>query len=128
MTAKTSFANGINPFHAPPVKPATQPKAKKQPRKPIDLTLLSLCSDPIPEHRRVENKMSKYAPLLKRMHAGECIKCPSNQVTTIVKSIVRVARRHYPNHELRSMSNYGDGMGRVWMLPKPEKLKENSCG
>ena len=121
MTAKTSFANGINPFAGQPVTPGKPTPRSKQPRKPIDLTMLSMCSDPIPEHRRVENKMSKYAPLLKRMHAGECIKCPSNQVTTIVKSIVRVAKRHYPNHELRSMSNYGDGMGRVWMLPKQAK-------
>lgn len=122
MKAKTSFANGINPFAAPPAPPA-QAKREKPVNLPVDFSQLSMSNDPLPAHKQSAKRMSKYAPLLEKMQAGECVKCPRENVVFLVKSMSRLVGKHYPDYVLRSVMDYGDGMGRVWMLPKPEKLK-----
>lgn len=61
--------------------------------------------------------------MLARMQAGECVKCPREDVEALVKNMTGSVRRNYPDWVLCSMLDYGDGMGRVWLLPKPEKEK-----
>lgn len=122
MKVKTSFVNGINPFAAPPAPPApAQAKREKPVNLPVDFSQLSMSNDPLPAHKQSAKRMSKYAPMLERMKAGECVKCPCENVVHLVKSMSRLINKHYPGYMLRSVMDYGDGMGRVWLLPRSEK-------
>lgn len=118
-TAKTRFANGINPFAAPPAP--IQTKREKLVNRPVDFARLSMCDDPMPEHKKPDKRTSKYAPMLERMQAGKCVKCPRENVSFLVKNMSRLVNKHYPGYVLRSVMDYGDGMGRVWLMPSSEK-------
>lgn len=118
MKAKTSFATRTNPFTG---QPAIQHHDKtRMPNIPVNLELLTICNDPIPTHRAQTE--GKYDALLKSLKPGQCIKCPTTDVERIGNAIRKHIERHHPTCMLRSMRDYGDGMGRVWMLPRPEKL------
>ena len=121
----TRFANGINPFTGlsvdTPAKPMTTRIRPKPSTPTVDLAVLSICDDPIPEHRKLPE--GKYGALLFKLKPGQCIKCPSSDVNRLANAIKKHVERKHPTCMVRSMQDYGDGMGRVWMLPRPEKLK-----
>ena len=54
---------------------------------------------------------------------AQCIKCPSSDVNRLANAIKKHVERKHPTCMVRSMQDYGDGLGRVWMLPRPEKVK-----
>lgn len=125
MTAKTTFVGGINPFIgqtvAAPEKAMTTRIRPKPATPTVDLGGLSICDDPIPEHRALPE--GKYDALLSKLKPGQAIKCPSADVNRLANAIKKHVEKRYPDCMVRTMRNYGDGMGRVWMLPKPGKLK-----
>lgn len=84
----------------------------------VDLSLLSICDDPIPEYR--SHTEGKYDAFLASMKPGQAIKCPSGDIDRIANAIKKHVDKRHPNCIVRTMRNYGDGMGRVWMLPKPD--------
>ena len=79
----------------------------------VDPSKLEIASDPLPAHRARTNK---YADILAKLKPGQCIKCPSSQVGQVANAV----RKHIIDKQLpctlRSTKNYGDGMGRVWLL------------
>lgn len=123
MTVKTSFAKGVNPFTgqrvAEQTKAMSTQKADKQNNTHVDIDQLSICDDPIPEHRAKPG--GKYDALLSRLKPGQAIKCPSKDVDRIANAIKKHIEQRHPTCMVRSMRDYGDGMGRVWMLPRPQK-------
>lgn len=122
MTAKTTFVGGINPFTGQPVaapEKAMTTRIRPKPATPtVDLGGLSICDDPIPEHRA--SPEGKYDALLSKLKPGQCIKCPSSDVNRLANAIKKHVERKHPTCMVRSMQDYGDGLGRVWMLPRPE--------
>lgn len=87
----------------------------------VDLSKLSICDDPIPTYK--SQPEGKYDALLANMKPGQAIKCPTGDIDRIANAIKKHIDRRHPNCVVRTMRDYGDGMGRVWMLPKPEALK-----
>ena len=94
---KTKFVNGVNPF-----------TGKKEAEE------LSVCNDPIPESRAKQE--GKYEHLLSKMKPGQAIKCPPNAVGRIANAAKKYAKTHHPGCIVRSTQDYGDGMGRVWII------------
>jgi hypothetical protein len=96
-----------------------QKQAKKTAKKPpsfVDLDALTICDDPIPEKRVVVGL--KYESVFLKMRAGQCIKCPTENVGQISGALRKHVERHaLKDHIVRSMPNYeGTGVGRVWLL------------
>lgn len=81
---------------------------------------LSICSDPIvPRRARVEGK---YDHMFKAMKPGQAIKCDTADVDKIQQAMrTYIVALNVPGVVVKGMRDYGDGMGRVWMLAKPEK-------
>jgi hypothetical protein len=120
----TRFANGINPFTGQIVaapKPMSTRKTDRPNNGHVDLDALTICDDPMPEYRALP--AGKYDALLSKLKPGQCIKCPTSDVNRLSNAIKKHVERKHPTCMVRSMQDYGDGMGRVWMLPRPEKLK-----
>ena len=86
----------------------------------VDPSKLEITSDPLPAGRARANK---YADLMAKLKPGQCIKCAPNHVGQVSNAL----RKHIIEKELpcqvRSTKNYGDGMGRVWLMKNERKLK-----
>jgi len=109
------------PRHHDANRPFGAAKMIKQPSKPIDPALLEICNDPIPSHRASPG--NKYEAVLKTMKIGQCIKCPPGAVGSVSGAVRKWIRVNKLPATVKSMTNYGDGLGRVWMLSIEKKLK-----
>lgn len=82
---------------------------------------LSICNDPLPQKRLIEGV---YEQIFKELKPGNAIKCPKEKVNSIASGlriyIEKIGKAGVLS--VKSVGNYGDGMGRVWMLEK-EKAK-----
>ncbi len=111
--AKTTFAGNRHPITGASMKP------KKAPAEFVDPNKISICDDPLPSHRASPG--SKYDNILKKLKPGQCIKCPPSDVGRITGAL----RKHIGTGEvkgaIRSTTDYGDGMGRVWLVALPAK-------
>jgi hypothetical protein len=121
QAAHTSFANHRNPWTGQAMTKDNKPKAPAG--KPIDLKLLSICDDEMPTERA--KPVSKYEPLFSKMKIGQAIKCPAGSTAAKLANSLRThADRHGIECVIKTMSDYGDGFGRVWLLAKDApKLK-----
>jgi hypothetical protein len=111
MKPQTTFAGKTNPFTgASLMKPVDH----------VDPSKLTIGNDPLPAHRARANK---YADLMAKLKPGQCIKCKSDQVGAVASAV----KKHIENNRLdctvRLTKNYGDGMGRVWLMKNERKLK-----
>jgi hypothetical protein len=97
----------------------------KKPTKFTDPNALVICSDPLPEGRASSG--CKYQSLFEKMTMGQCVKCSTNEVGRVSGALKKWASMQVQGGSVRSMKNYGDGMGRVWWLPaKAETSKSKS--
>ena len=78
-----------------------------------------ICNDPIPTHRASPG--SKYEPLLSALKIGQAIKCEPGDYLQLVNGLRSWIKRKQIKGTVRSMSNYGDGMARVWLVALPAK-------
>lgn len=86
----------------------------------VDTNKLSICADPIPAGRAIIK--GKYDHLFKEMKPGQAIKCDPDSVQRIRGAMVKFFNvRGIKGMNVKTMRDYGDGMGRVWMLAAPEK-------
>ena len=123
-TASTRFANGFNPFTGQKVTNSPMTPSRKTPKTnslPVDIDSLCICDDPFPAHRSRTD--GKYTALLSKLKPGQSIKCQRADVDRIANAIKKHIAQHHPACMVRTMRNYGDGMGRVWMLPMTDKRK-----
>lgn len=106
----------------PAAKPAPAPAAAPIKRKPvkvfetINVKDLSLCSDPLPTGKMKPG--SKYDAIFKdALATGKTIKTPPGAAAA-VSNMLRtwLERNGHKTYTTRSVGNYGDGMGRVWLL------------
>jgi len=112
--AKTIFAGNRHPITGASMTP------KKAPAVFVDPEQLSICNDPLPNHRAKPG--GKYDEILKNLKVGQCIKCPPADVGKITGALRKfIGEGGDVKGAIRSMSNYGDGMGRVWLVALPAK-------
>lgn len=86
----------------------------KEPVKPTDPSTLEICNDPIPTHRA--SCGNKYAELLKKLKPGQCIKCRPEEVGRVQGAMRKYIEANKIDATVRTIKNYGDGKGRVWMM------------
>lgn len=91
--------------------------------QPFDLSKCEITSDPLPVSRTLPD--GKYKAVFESLKPGQCVKVPPDQVSRIANAM----RKHIGQFSdktrfvVRSIKNYGDGMGRVWLIELPKKLK-----
>ena len=109
-------------WHKPGQQPKPGRKTNRVAGKPVDPDTLTLCNDPLPSHRARPG--CKYAAVFGTMKPGQAIKCGPDDVNRIANAL----RKHIETHAatlagclVRSIRDYGDGLGRVWLVgaPKP---------
>lgn len=86
----------------------------KQPIKPTDPSTLQICDDPLPAHRY---SSKKYDDVLSQMKIGQCLKCKLDEVERISGAVRNFIKEKKLKAKVCSVKDYGDGFGRVWMLP-----------
>lgn len=94
----------------------SQAKAKAT---PVDPKQISICDDRLPDFRaRTEGK---YDAIFAKMKMGQCIKCHTQDLGKVSSALRKYILKHKVKGTIRSMTNYGDGMGRVWLVALPVK-------
>ena len=86
----------------------------------VDPSKLTIGNDPLPAHRARANK---YADLMAKLKPGQCIKCAPNHVGQVANAVRKHIIQNGLDCTIRSTKNYGDGMGRVWLMKNERKLK-----
>ena len=123
--AQTTLGRGawpsVAPVAAPKAVPPAPPKVRKTPKvyAPINVADLSLCDDKLPEGRAKPG--SKYDEIFAAaVKTGKTIKTPGGTAAS-VSNLARTWLKRNGHHEMttRSISNYGDGLGRVWFIKTP---------
>ena len=93
----------------------------KQPVKPTDPSTLEICNDPLPAARASSG--NKYEPLFKAMKLGQAIKCQPTEVGRLGGALRKYVELHALNGTVKTIKDYGDGKGRVWLLAIEAKAK-----
>lgn len=86
----------------------------KQPMKLTDPSTLEICNDPLPAARASSGK--KYEPTFKAMQPGQAIKCLPSEIGRIGGAMRKFVEVNKLNAQVKTIKDYGDGRGRVWML------------
>ena len=86
----------------------------KQPIKPTNPDTLQICNDPLPAHRA--SKGNKYESTLKALKLGQAIKCKTEEVGRVAGAMRKWVEKHQIKANVRTIRDYGDGFGRVWMM------------
>ena len=93
----------------------------KEPVKPTDPSKLVICNDTIPSHRASPGK--KYDLKFKEMKLGQCIKCSPKEVGRVQGAMRKYVAVNKIPATVRTMKDFGDRFGRVWMMGVEKKLK-----
>lgn len=109
------------PRHFDANRPFGKVQMIKTPVKPTDPSTLTICNDPLPVHRA--SCGNKYTPILQALKLGQCIKCKPEEIGRVQGAMRKYVELHKINATVRTIKDYGDGMGRVWMLAVEKKLK-----
>lgn len=111
----TSIAQTIQNAHQQGAhRPFHKATMTKQPAKLIDPDTLQICDDPLPGCRAKKGR--KYADLFKGLQHGKAVKCKPQQVGQISGALRKWIEDGHTTGLVRSMRDYGDGMGRVWLI------------
>jgi hypothetical protein len=117
--------NIVDTIKTPRLGDANRPFGKaamiKQPPKPTDASALEVCDDQVPAHR--VSFGNKYESILKTMKLGQCIKCKPDEIGRVAGAMRNYVAAKKINATVRTIKDYGDGKGRVWMLAVEKKLR-----
>ncbi len=119
FTPRTSFVGGITSLgvsHKPIQEPPMATQKTQQRRSP---PTFEICSDPIMQKRAPSGV---YAKALASMKPGDCIKCSTEDVGKISNAMrdLVAGNKAMAGLCIRETKDYGDGMGRVWLIKKPQ--------
>lgn len=91
--------------------------------QPFDLAKCEIADDPLPTGRITTD--GKYKAVFESLQPGQCVKVPPDQVNRIANAMRKHIGQFSDNtrYATRSVKNYGDGLGRVWLIELPKKLK-----
>lgn len=110
-TIRTAHTQGAHrPFH--------KIAMTKKPAKLTDPATLEICNDPVPMCRASSG--NKYEAKLKALKLGQAIKCAPGEIGRVSGAMRKFIEVKKLDAVVRSMKDYGDGKGRVWMLAKKE--------
>lgn len=114
------------PYQPPALEPVAHPPLTGATMKPknakvdhVDTSKIEICSDPLPESRALPG--SKYEAVFKGLKMGQSLKCQPDDVGKVSAALRKWIELNHLQGNVRSMKDYGDGMGRVWMLALPAK-------
>lgn len=93
----------------------------KKPPQSIDPSTLVICNDPIPGHRASSG--NKYEAVLLSLKHGQCVKCAPGEVGGVAGALRKLIEHKKLTGTVRTMKNYGDGRGRVWLVAVKEGQK-----
>ena len=74
---------------------------------------LVICNDPLPE-RRIQS--TKYDEVFNKLKVGQCIKCKPHEANRLASALKKWLTVRNRSDEVKSCTNYGDGMGRVFLV------------
>ena len=95
-------------------RPFKDAKMTRAQTKRIDPSTLVVCNDPIPGHRA--SCGNKYETVLKSLKYGQCVKCAPSAVGGVAGALRKMIELGKVAGVVRTMRDYGDGMGRVWLM------------
>lgn len=88
------------------------------PQRHIDHTGFVICDDPLPTGRPLG--MGKYDDLFQQLGRGQAIKCPPEAVASVQHALRKwVKAQNVTQVLIKTCKDYGDGLGRVWLLAEP---------
>lgn len=93
----------------------------KQPNKPTDPDTLEICDDPLPSHRASVG--NKYEATIKAMKIGQAIKCLPSEIGRVSGAVRKFITVNKVKAKVKTIKDYGDGKGRVWMLAAEDEPK-----
>lgn len=102
-------------------RPFKNAKLVKDPVFRTNPDTLEICDDPLPSHRASAG--NKYEPTLKKLKLGQAIKCLPAEVGRVAGAMRKYIENNKIQANVRTIKDYGDGFGRVWMLAAEKKLK-----
>jgi hypothetical protein len=117
-SAASAPAAATAPRRAPP-KPA-KPGQHTRPTRPnqhmIDPGALQICADPLPGgHWSSAN--GKYWEKFDQLKPGEALRCNPADVPAVSHALRKyLGAKQLKGMAVRTMRNYGDGFGRVWLM------------
>lgn len=90
---------------------------KPKQMKPVDLSTLEICNDPLPENRA--KAIMKYEALFSALTVGQSIKCESADTGKVAHAMnTWIKSKKIEGVKVISCKRYTDGNGRVWMVQK----------
>ena len=95
--------------------------------RPFDLAKCEITSDPLPVGRASPD--GKYKDAFAKLKPGQCIKVPPDKVSLIQGALRKYIANHLDESKftVRTIKNYGDGMGRVWLIDGQLKARGKKC-
>jgi len=97
----------------------SKPANAKSPTR-LNVDEVEICDDPIPANRitSVQSKYKRYFEIV-RANDRKAIKCHPGAVGSIASGLRKYLERRGEKGKftIRSVSNYGDGRGRIWLQP-----------
>jgi hypothetical protein len=90
----------------------------KHPVKLTDPSTLEICDDPLPAARA--SCGNKYEPIFKKLKLGQAIKCQPTEIGRLGGALRKYVEVHALNATVKTIKDYGDGRGRVWLMALPE--------
>lgn len=115
----SSLASTIKtPRHYDANRPFGDAPMVKQPVKLTNPRTLEICDDPLPAARA--SCGNKYEPIFKAMKLGQAIKCQPTEIGRLGGALRKYVEVHKIKANVKTIKDYGDGRGRVWLLALPE--------
>lgn len=111
-----------------PPAPAGKPgrKTARTVQGEVNPDTLTICDDPLPAHRARPG--CKYEAKFRPLKIGQAIKCQPTDVNRVANALRKYLEAS-PALLVRSIRDYGDGKGRVWLVKadkpagKPARVK-----
>jgi len=89
--------------------------------KPLNPDDIEITDEPVQKSRPVTG--GKYQTLFQKLKPGQCLKVPPPHVGSIQNALRKYLKQNQIELPVRTVKNYGDGLGRVWLIELPKKLK-----
>jgi len=103
----------------------TAARRKNASMRRVDPDMLQISDDAYTGVRAVPE--GKYSEIFARMKPGQCIKCEPKEAGPLAQALRKwlEVNKQDGQFEVRSIARYHtDQRGRVWLLPKQQKLKK----
>lgn len=101
---------------APPAPPAGQSARPKQ--HLVNPGALQICDDPLPDDYWSVATPGKYDAKFALLKPGQALRCAIGETPAVAHALRKhLARRNIKHMAVRTVRDYGDGAGRVWLVP-----------